>query len=423
VTAATPHLASALQRVAEFNPRAALFTLRLRLVQRLFATTTAATEFRGGGLVSIDAQEFANIQATLATKGAEAALALAKKDAEAALALALAMKDAEAALAKKDAEAALALALAKKDAEAALALAKKDAEAALAKKDGEAALAKKDGEAALALAKKDAELVKKDGEAALAKKDAELVKKDGEAALAKKDAELVKKDGEAALAKKDAELVKKDGEAALAKKDAELVKKDGEAALAKKEVEVELAKKDGELRLHHKNTATEALRADLLRGVLSIRALLEALAKMMAPYVGLDPSASVTDVLARIFNRKANPCSGFLAYVEVCAADNHIALDQVLRDGKDLYNALSKPMHSGIVSHPPARLDSEILGGQKSGLLALAALAAFNGRDLRLYDGGAIVSAPASGALRIRVSPASACAATKMEVEGLPFTQ
>jgi len=204
------------------------------------------------------------------------------------------------------------------------------------------------------------------------------------------------------------------------------VKKDGEAALAKKEVEVELAKKDGELRLHHKNTATEALRADLLRGVLSIRALLEALARKMAPHVGLPSTASVTDVLARVFApAKATNCLGLHAYLELCAADNHVALDQLLRDGKDLFNVLSKPMHSGHSSHPPERLDSEVLHGQKSGLLALAALAAFHGRDLQLYEDGTMVSesAPSSGAMRIRVAPASACAATKQEVESLPFSQ
>lgn len=243
----------------------------------------------------------------------------------------------------------------------------------------------------------------------------ELAKKDAELQLAKKDAELglamAKKDAELELVKKGAELAKKDSELELAKKEAQLVTKG---------IEVELAKKDGELRLHYTKLAAETLRADVYRGVLSIRALVETAAKQMAPLVGLQPTAGVTDILERAFSSKPPiRCASFHAYMEVCAADNHVALDQLLRDGRELYNLMSKRMHSDVVSHPSDRLDSELFNGQKTVLLALASLAAFNGRDLRLYEGGTMVSGATSSPLRIRVTPVRGGQATKAEIEGL----
>lgn len=213
---------------------------------------------------------------------------------------------------------------------------------------------------------------------------------------------LSKKEADAAL-----QLVVKckDAELAATRRAAEL-----QIELATKAAEAEVAHKKVELAkllanvsvveearlLEFKQTADDNFKIDMLCNMSSISGLLVRLAHSMASKVGVFDEAAVPDILSRVFD--AAYCSRFNAYLNVCATDNNIDPDEVRRDGSDLYAAL------GMCSDgAPIAGDAEGLAGRKSSLLALAALAAFNGRDLALYLHGAPGASAAVASLRIRL--------------------
>jgi len=132
--------------------------------------------------------------------------------------------------------------------------------------------------------------------------------------------------------------------------------------------------------------------ADVAKGVVNARGLLEACAAELSAALvragrvraGVSP-ATTSGRLALLFSE----CSEFVAYLELAAADNCVPADVLLRQAKKLYDVLSERVHAEAAGGGAVRLPVELF--ERSGrptLVALAALARFAGRDLRLYDLG-----------------------------------
>jgi len=143
--------------------------------------------------------------------------------------------------------------------------------------------------------------------------------------------------------------------------------------------------------------------ADVAKGVVNARGLLEACAAELSAALvragrvraGVSPSTT-SGRLALLFSE----CSEFVAYLELAAADNCVPADVLLRQAKKLYDVLSERVHAEAAGGGAVRLPVELF--ERSGrptLVALAALARFAGRDLRLYelgggDGGVVLRDP-----------------------------
>jgi len=223
-----------------------------------------------------------------------------------------------------------------------------------------------------------------------------------------------------AVREKDAHLAKaashladivRDKDAHLAKAASHLADivrdKDARIADAVREKNARLAEKDALLATVRASAARDIALAkqvaDVANGVVDARGLLEAcVAELAAALVGAGRvragilPATVSERLSLLFSE----CSEFVAYLKTAAADNNVPADVLLRQAKKLYDVLSERVHSEAAGGGVVRLPVELF--QHSGrptLVALAALARFAGRDLRLYqfgggDGGVVLRKP-----------------------------
>jgi hypothetical protein len=164
--------------------------------------------------------------------------------------------------------------------------------------------------------------------------------------------------------------------------------------------------------------------ADLAQGRVSIRAVLEACleeiarAHSLGSISGLPRSQQLQRLLAK------GGCEGLQSYLRVVASDNSIKEDDLLKQAPALYGALSGGLHAqgtgGTTSAPAALFDPH----GRTKMVAMAAIARFTGRNLKLY---AAPKDPQLPPIKLRVlSPlqrskclltiAEVCAASVVEV-------
>jgi len=132
--------------------------------------------------------------------------------------------------------------------------------------------------------------------------------------------------------------------------------------------------------------------ADVARGVLDARGLFEsALAEIVRRCESRGRGPAPPTVSAQLEWLFGGKCPEFVAYVKAAAADNETSEKHVLKQARKLFDVLSERPHSGAIGSAgaPVRMPADLF--ERSGaptLIAFAALVAFAGRDLRLYDFG-----------------------------------
>ena len=185
----------------------------------------------------------------------------------------------------------------------------------------------------------------------------------------------------ALLAEKDARFAD-----AVREKDARLAEKDARFADAVREKDALLS----EVRASALRDVSIAKHdADVARSVVDARSLLEAcIADLVGALVsaGRVPksaaSGSVSKRLALLFT----DCREFVEYLEAAAAENRVPADVLLRQARKLYDVLSERVHAEAADSGTVGLPVELfVRSGRPTLVALAALARFAGRDLRLY--------------------------------------
>jgi len=222
----------------------------------------------------------------------------------------------------------------------------------------------------------------------------------------------------ARIADKDKLVAVKDAElrARIADKD-ELVAVKDEVIASHKELYAQACKAHAE--------EAEKLRhdADLAQGRVSIRAVLEASLEDIAKSHGGSLSAAPrSQQLQRLLAKGG--CEGLQSYLRVVASDNSIKEDDLLKQAPALYGALSGSLHAqgtgGTTSAPAALFDPH----GRTKMVAMAAIARFTGRNLKLYGAPKDPQLPP---IKLRVlSPlqrskcqltiAEVCAASEVEV-------
>jgi hypothetical protein len=124
--------------------------------------------------------------------------------------------------------------------------------------------------------------------------------------------------------------------------------------------------------------------ADLAQGRVSIRAVLEAsLEDIAKSHGGSLSGAPRSQQLQRLLAKGG--CEGLQSYLRVVASDNSIKEDDLLKQAPALYGALSGSLYaqgtSGKTSAPAALFDPHV----RTKMVAMAAIARFTGRNLKLY--------------------------------------
>ena len=237
---------------------------------------------------------------------------------------------------------------------------------------------------------------------------------------------LVEKDRAFAslLAEKDGKLAEKDGKFAsllvklLEEKDKTSAERDKTSAslLAAKDLKSEIKDLEASLvQLQH--------RMDVALGVVTSRAVLEATIDavwyMLYPPGGAIQKPKVTSMSGRLKHllggeppHDTTPgCLGLLSYLRASAAVNSVPKEEVVRQSRRLYEVICERLHSEALGGT-LRIPAELF--QASGrptMIAFAALARFGGRDLSLYQFGALNDLP------IRLPVLRSVSATEAEVK------
>jgi hypothetical protein len=204
------------------------------------------------------------------------------------------------------------------------------------------------------------------------------------------------------IREKDARLAEKDKEMAarLADKDARLADKD--ARLADKDTHFAR-----EMEFHNKEL-------DVARGRVTTRAGLEAAIERLSVEASIPLSMSTTAALKMLLDGRT--CPGLTNLFAVGASENALKKAQLVADGKDLYNTLSKPLHTTHVGHALDAVQVKSIDGGTSSLLAYALIMSASHRNVTLYDG-----AVAFKDLKIRSSPPSILKASEQDFRNMPF--
>jgi len=200
--------------------------------------------------------------------------------------------------------------------------------------------------------------------------------------IVEKDTRLAEKDARLAAAAAHLASVERDKDARIASMDAHLasVERARDAVLL---LERTSAARDVSLAKHA---------ADVARGVLDARGLFEsALAEIVRRCESRGRGPAPPTVSAQLEWLFGGKCPEFVAYVKAAAADNETSEKHVLKQARKLFGVLSERPHSGAIGSAgaPVRMPADLF--ERSGaptLIAFAALVAFAGRDLRLYDFG-----------------------------------
>ena len=220
----------------------------------------------------------------------------------------------------------------------------------------------------------------------------------------------------ARIAEKDSEL-----RARIAEKDKVVADKDSELVdriAGKDEVIASFKEVLAQAVKAHAKEAEELHRdADLARGRVSVRAVLEACLEDVAKSHGGGclSGAPRSQQLQRLLAPKGG-CAGLQSYLRVAANDNSLKEDDLLKQAPELYGALSGSLHAkgtgGTTSAPAALFDPH----GRTKMVAMAAIARFTGRNLKLYLAAKDVQLPP---IKLRVlSPLqrSNCSLTVREV-------
>ena len=124
--------------------------------------------------------------------------------------------------------------------------------------------------------------------------------------------------------------------------------------------------------------------ADLAQGRVSIRAVLEASLEDVAKSHGGSLSSAPRSLQLQCLLAKGG-CEGLKSYLRVAASDNSLKEDDLLKQAPELYGALSGSLHAqdtgGTTSAPAALFDPH----GRTKMVAMAAIARFTGRNLKLY--------------------------------------
>ena len=124
--------------------------------------------------------------------------------------------------------------------------------------------------------------------------------------------------------------------------------------------------------------------ADLAQGRVSVRAVLEAsLEDVAKSHGGSLSGAPRSQQLQRLLAKGG--CEGLKSYLRVAASDNSLKEDDLLKQAPELYGALSGSLQAqgtgGTTSAPAALFDPH----GRTKMVAMAAIARFTGRNLKLY--------------------------------------
>ena len=129
--------------------------------------------------------------------------------------------------------------------------------------------------------------------------------------------------------------------------------------------------------------------ADVARSVVDARSLLEAcIADLVGALVsaGRVPKSAASGSVSKRFALLFTDCREFVEYLEAAAAENRVPADVLLRQARKLYDVLSERVHAEAADGGTVGLPVELfVRSGRPTLVALAALARFAGRDLRLY--------------------------------------
>jgi len=164
-------------------------------------------------------------------------------------------------------------------------------------------------------------------------------------------------------------------------------------------------------------------RMDVALGVVTPRAVLEATIDavwyMLYPPGGAIQKPKVTSMSGRLKHLLGGEpppdtspgCLGLLSYLRASAAANSVPKEEVVRQSRRLYEVICERLHSEALGGT-LRIPAELF--QASGrptMIAFAALARFGGRDLSLYQFGALNDLP------IRLPVLRSVSATEAEVK------
>ena len=162
------------------------------------------------------------------------------------------------------------------------------------------------------------------------------------------------------------------------------------------EKDARLAEKDVRLAEHAKVFASELARAkhdaDVARGVVDARGLLEACIAELWALVASDPTVRMpaSQKLARLLGSDGKPPASpaLVAYLQQAAVDNGVPVETLMTQARKLYDVFSERLHTESASGDgTTRLPSDLF--ERSGratMVALTAFVRFTGRTLELYD-------------------------------------
>ena len=125
--------------------------------------------------------------------------------------------------------------------------------------------------------------------------------------------------------------------------------------------------------------------------------------------------APVTSLLQQLLAGNAD-AAGLLETLRLAAADNGASFPQLLKDAKDMYNTLSKPLHMTNAGHTGDAVQVEFAHGGTSSLLAYAVIMHASGRKIRLYDGPTLFPP-----FKLRALPANLPRASAAELQAMPL--